>query len=149
MFQGSLFPGDLLSESTASSADWLALGDDVLGELEASFRALFNRFPAAQSPNESQTEDDLIWPVLHLLGWNTSLRQQNLTARGRDDVPDGLLFADEATKDRANAFGEEWRRYELGTALVESKRWMKVLDGPDFDPAPGTEGSPAAVARAV
>ena len=64
---------------------------------------IFDRFPTDQTPNESQTEDDLIWPVLGALGWAASLRQQNLSSRGRDDVPDGLLFADEATKDRANA----------------------------------------------
>ena len=59
---------------------------------------------------------------------DASLRQQNLTAHGRDDVPDGLLFADAATKDRANAFAEEWKRYEFGLAVVESKRWQRPLD---------------------
>lgn len=88
VFQGSLFAGDLLAEYTDSSVEWLALDDDVLDSFEAAFRSLFDRFPGAQSPNESQTEDDLIWPILHLLGWSASLRQQNLTARGRDDVPD-------------------------------------------------------------
>ena len=57
----------------------------------------------------SQTEDDLIWPVLARLGWTASLRQQNLSAYGRVDVPDGLLFADEAAKDQANGFAEELR----------------------------------------
>jgi len=32
--------------------------------LEAGLRSLFSRFPTDLSPNESQTEDDLIWPVL-------------------------------------------------------------------------------------
>ena len=36
--------------------------------------------PITGSPNESQTEDDLIWPVLAHLGWTESLRQQNLSA---------------------------------------------------------------------
>ncbi len=128
VFQGSLFAGDLLNEAGVRSADWLALDDDVVDGLGASFRTLFERFPIAHAPNESQTEDDLIWPVLQLLGWNASLRQQNLSAQGREDVPDGLLFADEAAKDRANAFSEEWRRYELGLAVVESKRWLQPLD---------------------
>ena len=127
-FQGSLFSGDLLSETIAGSADWLALDDAALDDFEASFRALFARFPTADSPNESQTEDDLIQPVLHRLGWTASLRQQNLTLRGREDVPDGLLFADDAAKDRANDLAEEWKRYELGLAVVESKRWLRPLD---------------------
>ena len=87
-----------------------------------------DRFPTELSPNESQTEDDLIWPVLARLGWTSSLSQQNLSARGREDVPDGLLFADGASKDRANRFAEEWKRYEHGLAVVESKRWLRPLD---------------------
>ena len=128
VFHGSLFAGDLLAESIVRSADWTTLDDAALDDLEVSLRAVLARFPAASTPNESQTEDDLIWPVLLCLGWNASLRQQNLTARGREDVPDGLLFADEAAKDRANGFAEEWRRYEHGVAVVESKRWLRPLD---------------------
>ena len=97
-------------------------------ELDSALRDLFERFPTTQTPNESQTEDDLIWPVLRHLGWTASLRQQNLSAQGRDDVPDGLLFADAAAKDRANTFAEEWKRYEFGLAVVESKRWQRPLD---------------------
>ena len=128
LFQGSLFAGDLLAESIVGSADWAALDDEALHEIEGALQALLARFPTESAPNESQTEDDLIWPVLQRLGWNASLRQQNLTARGRGDVPDGLLFADDATKDRANGAAEEWRRYEHGTAVVESKRWLRPLD---------------------
>jgi hypothetical protein len=46
----------------------------------------------------------------------------------RDDVPDGLLFADQAAKTKANSCAEEWRRYEFGLAIVESKRWARPLD---------------------
>ena len=74
-----------------------------------------------QTPNESQTEDDLIWPLLAALGWTASLRQQNLAPRGREDVPDGLLFKDAAAKAQANRTPEERRRYEFGLAVVESE----------------------------
>ena len=126
--QGGLFASDLLADTAVRLEDWPSLEDTELGGLEDSFRAVFARFPVSQSPNESQTEDDLIWPVLRLLGWTVSLRQQNLSPHGREDVPDGLLFADEAAKDRANNLAEEWRRYELGAAVVESKRWLQPLD---------------------
>ena len=126
--QGSLFAHDFLTESVVELADWQALDDAALDELDSALRDLFERFPIAQTPNESQTEDDLIWPVLGHLGWTASLRQQNLSAQGRDDVPDGLLFADAAAKDRANTFAEEWKRYEFGLAVVESKRWQRPLD---------------------
>ena len=127
-FQGSLFASDFLCDAITGLPDWQELDDASLEDLEAALRAIFDRFPAAVAPNESQTEDDLIWPVLARLGWTASLRQQNLSAYGRVDVPDGLLFADEAAKGQANGFAEEWRRYELGLAVVESKRWQRPLD---------------------
>ena len=127
-FQGSLFASDFLRDAITRLPDWQELDDASLETLEAALREVFGRFPAAASPNESQTEDDLIWPVLVRLGWSASLRQQNLSAYGRVDVPDGLLFADEAVKGQANGFAEEWRRYEFGLAVVESKRWQRPLD---------------------
>ena len=127
-FQGSLFASDFLSDAITRLPDWQELGDASLEDLEGALRAIFDRFPAAASPNESQTEDDLIWPVLARLGWTASLRQQNLSAFGRVDVPDGLLFSDDAMKAQANDFVQEWRRYELGLAVVESKRWLRPLD---------------------
>ena len=127
-FQGSLFANDFLCDSVSRTADWEAIDDAALDNLEAALRAVFDDFPFAGAPNESQTEDDLIWPVLRALGWSASLRQQNLSAVGREDVPDGLLFADEAAKGRGNRLPQEWRRYEHGLAVVESKRWQRPLD---------------------
>ena len=127
-FQGSLFASDFLCDAITRSPDWQELDDASLEELKTALRTICARFPAAALPNESQTEDDLIWPVLARLGWTASLRQQNLSAYGRVDVPDGLLFGDEAAKGQANGFAEEWRRYELGLAVVESKRWLRPLD---------------------
>ena len=127
-FQGSLFAEDYLRESIVGTPDWQNLDDMTFDALEAGLREVFARFPTGQSPNESQTEDDLIWLVLDRLGWTASLRQQNLSVRGREDVPDGLLFADESAKDRANGFAEEWKRYSHGLVVVESKRWSRPLD---------------------
>jgi hypothetical protein len=128
VFQGSLFSTDFLQEAIARIPDWELLQDREIDALTADLRAIFDRFPTAQTPNESQTEDDLIWPILARLGWTASLRQQNLAARGRDDVPDGLLFQDATAKTEANAFPEEWKRYGFGLAIVESKRWQRPLD---------------------
>ena len=128
LFQGSLFANDFLRDAVTHLDDWREFDDAALEALETSVRGIFDGFPIAGSPNESQTEDDLIWPVLLQLGWTASLRQQNLSAYGREDVPDGLLFQDAAAKDRANEFLEEWKRYEFGLAVVESKRWLRPLD---------------------
>ncbi len=127
-FQGGLFSGDFLGVAITESDDWQAFDEALLYALEAGLNDIFARFPTGGSPNESQTEDDLIWPVLGLLGWAEWLPQQNLSARGRENVPDGLLFADADSKARANGFPEEWKRYEFGLAIVESKRWLRALD---------------------
>ena len=44
------------------------------------------------------------------------------------DVPDGLLFADAASKDRANRFAEAWKRYEHGLAVVGVQAVLRPLD---------------------
>jgi len=127
-----------MGDCNASDVDTFA--DDLNG--------IFADFPFMRKPNESQTEDDLIWPVLARLGWSDTLRQQNLAAHGRADVPDGLLFANSAVKTQANALSEEWRRYALGLAIVESKRWNRPLDrrtsgkrGAEEQSAPSTQMS--------
>ena len=127
-FQGSLFSNDFLNQSIVELSDWKDIDSEAIDGFYESLKEIFNRFPVAQKPNESQTETDLIWPILERLGWIASLRQQNLTAQGRQDVPDGLLFSDEAAKKRANSFEEEWKRYQFGLAIVECKRWFRPLD---------------------
>jgi hypothetical protein len=56
---------------------------------------------------------------------------------------DGILFKDESAKRQANTFREEWRRYEFGLAVVESKRWNRPLDRRsgrrDEETAPSTQ----------
>ena len=127
-FRGSLFAEDFLRESIVDLPDWQDFDELMLDAVDSTLRDIFAHFPADLSPNESQTEDDLIWPVLRQLGWTANLRQQNLSAHGREAVPDGLLFADNAAKQRANAFAEEWKRYQHGLAIAESKRWLRPLD---------------------
>ncbi len=126
--QGSLFSSDFVTETIQRVSEWTAVADADVEKFELSLRAIFGRFPISQTPNESQTEDDLIWPILQALGWKQSLRQQNLSPRGREDVPDGLLFGNSEAKAKANGFPEEWKRYEFGSAVVESKRWARPLD---------------------
>ncbi|MBE0455491.1 MAG: Eco57I restriction-modification methylase domain-containing protein [Roseovarius sp.] len=126
--QGSLFSSDFLTDTIQSLSDWGTLTDDGLDLFTERLHAVAAAFPVSQTPNESQTEDDLIWPVLEALGWTDSLRQQNLSPKGREDVPDGLLFESAEAKARANAHPEEWKRYEFARAVVESKRWGRPLD---------------------
>lgn len=142
-FRGSLFSNDFLSQSVVRLPDWKEIDPDAVDRFYESLKEIFSKFPVSGKPNESQTETDLIWPILECLGWTASLRQQNLAVRGRQDVPDGLLFADDAAKERANGFTEEWKRYQFGLAVVECKRWLRPLDRwsglPDEVTAPSTQ----------
>lgn len=136
---GALFTTDYLVDAITASTAYRAI--DVDG-LRARLTQIAAAFPQNARTNESQTEDDFIWPVLGALGWAESLRQQNLTVTGRDDVPDGILFADAAAKAKANALDDQWRRYAEGLAVVESKRWARPLDrasGRDEATAPSTQ----------
>lgn len=126
--QGTLFSGDFVQESVTNLGEWSAITSDQLEALRQNLSSIYGKFPLNTKPNESQTEDDLIWPVLSSLGWTASLRQQNLAPKGREDVPDGVLFKDQDTKEQANKFIEEWKRYNFGLAIVESKRAGRPLD---------------------
>lgn len=122
---GALFTQDYLSEGITGTPQYI--GVDVAA-MRAALAAILAGFPHASRPNEATTESDLVWPVLKALGWDDYLTQQNLSATGRTDVPDGLLFINADAKARANAHPEEWKRYQCGAAIVESKRWGRALD---------------------
>jgi hypothetical protein len=108
VFQGSLFSSDFLNDSITRLADWSIIQEPGLKALQSDLRKIYDRFPIKKTPNESQTEDDLIWLILARLGWTATLRQQNLAAKGRGDVPDGILFADDAAKAKANTSPFFW-----------------------------------------
>ena len=138
-FSGTLFSSDYLADAIKDTTAYLAV--DV-ASLRAKLNEIAGKFPKTAKTNESQTEDDFIWPVLSALTWADWLRQQNLTVSGRDDVPDGLLFGNASTKSAANGYTEQWRRYAHGLAVVESKRWGRPLDrasGRDETTAPSTQ----------
>ena len=122
---GALFTQDYLSQGIVGTANYQAVD---AAAMRSALVQILAGFPHADTPNEATTEGDLVWPILRLLGWSDFLTQQNLSAAGRVDVPDGLLFIDSNAKTSANAHPEEWRRYEFGAAVLESKRWGRALD---------------------
>ena len=122
---GSLFTRDYLTEAVRQAEAYNAID---LDHLRSELTAIFEAFPTEQKASEAQTEDDLIWKVLSALGWEHHERQVNLAPRGRDNIPDGLLFLDEASKTQANTHVEHWKRYEHGVVVVESKRYDRPLD---------------------
>lgn len=122
---GALFTQDYLVEGIAGTAQYAAV--DVAA-MRAKLANILSGFPHTSRPNEATTESDLVWPVLAALGRGDYLTQQNLSATGRIDVPDGLLFINSGAKANANAHSEEWKRYQFGAPIIESKRWGLALD---------------------
>ncbi|BCA59297.1 Eco57I restriction-modification methylase domain-containing protein [Sphingomonas sp. HMP6] len=122
---GALFTQDYLSKGITDTGQYRAVDPAAT---RSALAKILSGFPHASKPNEATTEGDLIWPILGLLGWTEYLTQQNLSATGRLDVPDGLLFIDAAAKANANGHPQEWLRYQFGAAIIESKRWGRALD---------------------
>lgn len=125
---GRLFPEYFLREGIRGEDAYRAI--DQLAVLRSRLMKIFAKFPTAGSPNESQTENDLIFPVLDVLGWGPDRRltQQRAARRGRADVPDLLLFASPEAKTAANAQSAEADRFRHGVVVAESKRWNRPLD---------------------
>ncbi len=93
-------------------------------------RRRYDALQAHQNPNEAVTEQELIRPVLELLGWTDYLPQQG--AARNEDIPDLLLFADSDSKTRA-AGNNPNLRYADALAVEESKRFDLPLDARDED----------------
>lgn len=127
MHQGALFTTDWLTEGITATPQWLALDDARITQLWAQSRHLLDELLKRKNPTEADTEQKLIYPLLGLLGWDHISVQQNLTVRGRKDVPDALLFPD-ADADATASGLEPWQRFRHGSALVEAKRWGRPLD---------------------
>ena len=87
-------------------------------------RRLFRDFPTDHNPNETQTEQDLIRPLLQLLGWTDDLPQQS--SSGGENIPDLLLFPDAQAKTRAT--GSAASPFLEALAVAELKRFGRPLD---------------------
>ena len=130
--QGQLFTQDFLHRGVLETPAWQALDDAWLAAFEQGLRAIFDGRDVGSVLNEAQTEAEIIAPVLALLGWgDTSLPQVNLSHKRREDVPDWLLFVDAARKADALQESKDDRRYRHGLALLEAKRWTRLLDRGD------------------
>ncbi len=127
--QGQLFTQDFLRHGIRETPPYQALSDTAATAFEACLRAVFAGLAADTVMNEAQTEQLVIERVLMELGWaDDYLPQVNLSGKRREDVPDILLFADAAAKQRALDEKHDDRRYRHGLALLEAKRWLRPLD---------------------
>ena len=117
-----------LSDGIKATPQWHT---SVASELEfEAFRngvsQIYHALSQAQDPNEAVTEQELIRPVLELLGWTDYLPQQG--ASRNEDIPDLLLFSDADAKERAIARASTKERYRDAAVVEESKRFGLPLD---------------------
>ncbi len=130
---GQLFTRYFLDEGIKTTAEWQASTADTAAF--AAFRAgvsqAYEALSRSHSPNEAETEQDLVRPVLELLGWSDYLPQQG-TARN-EDIPDHLLFPDADSKQRAAAEPKAEERFRYATVVEESKRFGLPLEVRDQD----------------
>ncbi len=128
MLAGNLFTRDYLLEGIVRADQWNALKDKDFQAAKSRLLTLFDTFSKNKKPNEAETERDLIYPVLEILGWSEIVVQPNLSTKGRQQVPDALLLADRDAKEKAVAEKDRWKSFQFGLAIVEAKRWQASLD---------------------
>ena len=128
MIRGSLFTEEFLVDGIISFPEWESITTDELNAFKNTLKTVFDKFPIYGNPIEATTENDLIEPVLKALGWNHFLTQQTTARKGRDDVPDYLLFENEDSKNKANKEKDQYKRYIHGAAILEAKPWNVRLD---------------------
>ncbi|MGD0006116.1 MAG: winged helix-turn-helix domain-containing protein, partial [Anaerolineaceae bacterium] len=124
----TLFSTHYLLNRLPAQPEW---SEDVL----PTFNALRPFMQKAQqfgtNWNEAQTEDELIKPILSLVGWSYIV-QPKARRGGEVRRPDYALFADEAAKTVAQPFqGQDEAFYGRALAIAEAKHWGRPLSQRD------------------
>ena len=128
---GQLFTHYFLTDGIKATPEWQA-SFDQLGAFAAFRDGVAQHHDAlsrSREPNEAATEQDLIRPVLELLGWADYLPQQGVARN--EDIPDHLLFANADAKQRAAAERNAGDRFRYAAVVEESKRFGLPLDSRD------------------
>lgn len=141
MINGRLFTRDFLLEGIRGTAAWAALDAAATDQLWHQAKALVEKLAARKAPNEAQTEQDLVYPILELLGWADRDAQPNVSIKARLDVPDALLYPSSEAKTLAGGL-DAWDRFQHGQCIVEAKRWGRALDR-ETKGRKGEEGTPS------
>ena len=128
---GQLFTQYFLSEGITVTDAWQDCVRQPLTftAFKQSLRDILDKIASAHEPNEAQTENEVVRPLLELLGWDHHMPQQG--SDRQEDIPDYLLFADGEAKDRAAARKGSENRYQDALVIEESKRFGLPLDNRD------------------
>ena len=130
---GQLFTHYFLTDGIKSTPEWKASVDrsETFAKFRKDLLHVYTGFSRFQEPNEAVTEQNLIRPILELLGWVDYLPQQG--ASRNEDIPDHLLFPDRESVLRAAAKNRPDDRFRDALAVEESKRFGRALDARDQD----------------
>ena len=130
---GQLFTHYFLTDGIKATGEWPARvgASSTYDAFRQSLAVVYREFAHYREPNEAVTEQDLIRPVLELLGWTDYLPQQG--ADRNQDIPDHLLFTDAESKAQAAGRPNPGERYRDAAVVEESKRFGLPLDARDSD----------------
>ena len=130
---GHLFTEYFLTEGIRATPEWREI-DGSPGDFRSFRDGVWERYESLSGsahPNEAVTEQELVRPVLELLGWADYLPQQGTSLH--EDIPDHLLFEDADSKARAAAKSRPEDRFADALMVEESKRFGLPLDARDAD----------------
>ena len=129
---GHLFIEYFLTEAIRPTSDWRVsvVSAPTFDAFRSGVRQRYNALGGSRDPNEAVTEQELIRPVLELLGWADYLPQQG--AARNEDIPD-LLLPNTGPKDRAVVRGSTEEGFRDAIVVEESKRFGLLLDARDTD----------------
>ena len=125
---GQLFTHYFLTEGIQATSEWRAsiARPEAFARFSSDILHRYQALSGFQDPNEAVTEQELIRPVLELLGWTDYLPQQGIARN--EDIPDLLLFSDAQSKGEAAARAKPDERYLDASVIEESKRVGIPLD---------------------
>jgi hypothetical protein len=120
-----LFSDHYLNELLPLRPDWAGLQPEAVGVM-AQIQALFDRF--VPSGIEAQTEDDLVKPVLRLLGHTFEVQPALRTPDGTKR-PDYVLYRDEAgVRANKDVILDEDALHTTAVGVADAKHWDRPLD---------------------
>lgn len=116
---------------------WRNTDDATIANFRDTLRTEYVKFLKHKAPNEATTERDLIDPIIGALGWTDYLTQQTTSKKGREDIPDYLLFESASHKEAAVGEKDQADRFRHGTLILEAKAWNIPLDRKNGDMSDG------------
>ena len=125
---GNLFTDYFLTDGIKATPEWRTsvAAAAQFDTFRDGVRQRYDALTHSQDPNEAVTEQELIRPILEVLGWTDYLPQQG--ASRNEDIPDLLLFPQPDAKERAIAKASAEERYRDAVVVEESKRFGLPLD---------------------